>query len=94
MPDIIAGSRVTHLNRGTGHGYGAGEVVNIVPVAGGIRPPSKAYVRFDGETADRLVWLDDLMVIVTPAPMPGSGEVARICWPLERAGEPVMPGAA
>ncbi|MFN4017647.1 MAG: hypothetical protein ACK4JB_20070 [Reyranella sp.] len=94
MSDITAGSRVSHLNRGTGQSYGTGEVAKVLQVLGGLRPPSKAFVRFDGERADRLVWLDDLTVIVTPAPMPGSRETARICWPLERAGEPVLPGAA
>lgn len=92
MSDITAGSRVSHLNCGTGQSYGSGEVIAVVPSF--LRPPSKAKVRFDGERADRLVWLDDLTVIVTPAPMPGSRETARLCWPPERAGEPVMPGAA
>ncbi len=95
MSDITARSRVSHLNRGTGQSYGNGEVTKVLQVLGGLRPSSKAYVRFDGEAADRLVWLDDLTRCVTPAPMPGSREVARFCWPPERAGQPVQPlGAA
>ena len=96
MSEITAGTRVSHLNRGTGQSYGNGEVTKILQVLGGIRPPSKAKVRFDGEPADRLVWLDDLTRITTPAPMPSSQGAARLCWPLERAGQPVdmTPGAA
>ena len=89
---FAAGERVTHSN--ACRSYGAGEISSIVPVPGGIRPPSKAYVRFDGERAPRLVWLDDLSRIVTPAPMAGSEGALRLCWPPERAGEPVLPGAA
>lgn len=90
FPTFTAGERVTHAN--TCKSYGAGEITRVVPSF--LRPPSKAFVRFDGERADRLVWLDDLTRCVTPAPMPGSREVARICWPPERAGQPVEPAGA
>jgi len=79
MSSIIRNARVIHRN--PLRSYGAGTVahagVNFVEV------------KFDGETVGRTVRAKDLIVIVTPAPMPGSPEVARICWPLERAGEPV-----
>lgn len=93
MSSILSpGNRVSHAN--ACRSYGAGEITSIVPVPGGIRPPSKGYVRFDGDRAPRLVWLDDLTLIVTPAPMPGSEGALRLCWPLERAGEPVLPVVA
>lgn len=38
--------------------YGRGVIDEIVPSP--CRAPSKAYVRFESETARRLVWLDDL----------------------------------
>jgi len=96
MSDISAGARVSHLNRGTGQSYGNGEVTKVLQVLGGIRPPSKAKVRFDGEAADRLVWLDDLTLCTAPAAAPGSTARAKLCWPPERAGQPVdmKPGAA
>ena len=92
MSDIVDGARVTHSN--TCLSYGAGVVVEIVPPQLSCRPPTRAWVRFDSHPAARCVYIGDLTVIVTPAPMPGSGETARICWPPERAGEPVLPGAA
>lgn len=84
MSDINPGARVIHRN--PLRSYGAGTVVE----AGA----NFAEVKFDGETVARTVRAKDLTVIVTPAPMPGSRETARFCWPPERAGEPVLPGAA
>lgn len=75
--NLSAGVRVSHAN--ACRSYGAGVITEIV--ASHVRPPSKARVHFDGEPCPRLVWLDDL----TPAP------VARVCYPPERAGEPVLP---
>jgi len=80
MPDnITRNARVIHRN--PLRSYGAGTVahagVNFVEV------------KFDGETVARTVRATDLIVIVTPASMPGSEAQARLCWPLERAGEPV-----
>lgn len=84
MSDITRNARVIHRN--PLRSYGAGAVVET--------GANFAEVKFDGETVARTVRTKDLTVIVTPAPMPGSRETARICWPPERAGEPVMPGAA
>jgi hypothetical protein len=84
MSDITRNARVIHRN--PLRSYGAGTVAN----AGA----NFAEVKFDGESAPRTVRTKDLIVIVTPAPLPGSRETARFCWPPERAGEPVMPGAA
>lgn len=84
MSDITRNARVIHRN--PLRSYGAGTVAH----AG----TNFAEVKFDGETVARTVRAKDLVVIVTPAPMPGSREAARFCWPPERAGEPVMPGAA
>lgn len=83
MSDITKGARVIHRN--PLRSYGAGTVAD----AGA----NYASVKFDGGDV-RSVRTKDLVVIVTPAPMPGSREVARFCWPPERAGEPVLPGAA
>lgn len=84
MSDITKGARIIHRN--PLRSYGAGVVVE----AGA----NLAEVKFDGESAPRTVRAKDLIAIVTPAPLPGSRETARFCWPPERAGEPVMPGAA
>ncbi len=83
MSDITKGARVIHRNLLRSYGTGVVEVAGF----------NFASVQFDGGDV-RTVRTKDLTVIVTPAPMPGSREVARICWPPERAGEPVLPGAA
>lgn len=84
MSDITRNARVIHRN--PLRSYGAGTVAN----AGA----NFAEVKFDGESVARTVRAKDLIVIVTPAPLPGSAGALRLCWPLERAGEPVLPGAA
>lgn len=83
MSDITKGARVIHRNPLRSYGTGVVEVPGF----------NFTSVQFDGGDV-RTVRTKDLTVIVTPAPMPGSREVARICWPPERAGEPVLPGAA
>ena len=68
MPTIAEGARVHHRNEN--RCYGHGRVTEIVrPLSGNA---SKAKVRFDGETADRLVWIDDLTKehCATSAPRP------------------------
>lgn len=92
MSDIVEGARVSHANACLS--YGAGVLVEIVPSHLSCRPPTRAWVRFDSHPAARCVYIGDLTAVVTPAPMPGSAAPLRLCWPLERAGEPVMPGAA
>lgn len=62
MSAINPGDRVTHAN--DLRSYGRGEVRSIAPSP--VRPPSKAFVRFDREPCDRLVWLDDLRLDGTP----------------------------
>lgn len=58
------GQRVIHRN--AARSYGRGLITSVVaPFVG---RASKGYVRFDGETADRLVWLDDLSPDSAPAP--------------------------
>lgn len=87
---FVIGSRVSHHN--ACRSYGAGEIVEII--AAHIRPPSKARVLFDGERCPRLVWLEDLTLIVTPRPLPGSPTTLRLVYPPERFGEPVAPQVA
>ncbi len=82
--------RVIHRN--AGRSYGSGNIVAIVSSA--VRPPSKAKVQFDGEPCPRVVWLDDLTLIVTPRPLPGSTATLRLVYPPERFGEPVAPVVA
>jgi hypothetical protein len=66
------GDRIVHCNHH--HSYGHGRIVEKVrPLVG---RASKAYVRFDGETADRLVWIDDLTP--EPAGTPGSRQPFRL----------------
>lgn len=84
MSNITRNARVIH--RHPLRSYGAGTVAHV--------GANFAEVKFDGDAVARTVRTKDLVVIVTPAPMPGSRETARFCWPPERAGEPVMPGAA
>ena len=79
LKNIIHNARVIHRN--PLRSYGAGTVAH----AG----TNYVEVKFDGETVARTVRAKDLIVIVTPAPMPGSEAQARLCWPLERAGEAV-----
>ena len=94
MSDIVEGARVTHANACLS--YGPGVVVEIVAPQLSCRSPTRAWVRFDDNPNMRCVYIGDLTVVVTPAPMPGSAAQARLCWPLERAGQPVdmTPGAA
>lgn len=81
MATLAPGARVTHAN--VTRSYGHGVLTRIVPTLSS-RPPSKGYVRFAGESADRLVWLDDL----TAAPRASDpAPAARLVWPLERAGD-------
>lgn len=84
MSDIVKLARVIHRN--PLRSYGAG----VVAEAGF----NFASVKFDGESKARSVRTKDLTVIATSTPKPGIGHVARICYPPERAGEPVLPGAA
>lgn len=71
-----SGDRVEHAHRL--RSYGAGVITEILPFDR--RPPALAKVRFDGETADRLIWVDDL-TLIEPAP-----KVApKVIWSPERA---------
>lgn len=83
MSGIVDKARVIHRNPLRSYGTGVVEEPGF----------NFTSVKFDGGDV-RSVRTKDLIVIVTPAAMPGSRETARFCWPPERAGEPVLPGAA
>jgi hypothetical protein len=53
---LVRETRVVHCNEH--RSYGRGIIVEIVRPL--VREACKAYVRFDGEASNRLVWLDDL----------------------------------
>jgi hypothetical protein len=58
-----SGDRVEHAHRL--RSYGAGVITEILPA-------SLAKVRFEGESAARLIWVDDLTLIEPAAP--------RVIW--------------